>query len=221
MRILVINPNTSLEMTSTVRVTANKYASPRTNVIVVNSQEGPECIANPYDIVIQVPRTMDIIRRNQADYDYFIIACAADPGVDACRGITPNVIGIGEAAIMSACAVAKRFSFIYEIEGGEVRLRERLRRFGIEPTRCASVKVLGSGGNHDIVARRHEMFDVYLRAGRECVERDGAGAIILCCAGMSDLKEPLEKQLGVPIFSGVESAIKFAEQVYVKSKAAT
>lgn len=221
MKILIINPNTSVEMTTTVQVTANKYASPGTKVMVVNPQEGPEHIANPYHIVIQIPRTMDIIRKNQADYDFFIIACAADPGVDACRGITPNVIGIGEAAIMSACAAAKRFSFIYEIEGGEVRLRERLRRFGIEPTRCASVKVLGSGGNHDIVTKRHEMLDVYLRAGRECIERDGAGAIILCCAGMSDLKEPLEKQLKVPIFSGVESAIKFAEQVYLKSNLTT
>jgi len=57
------------------------------------------------------------------------------------------------------------------------------------------------------------MFDVYCQVGQECVAEDDAEALVLTCAGMSDLKERLEECLKVPVFSGVESAVKIAEQL--------
>ena len=42
--------------------------------------------------------------------------------------------------------------------------------------------------------------------------KDGAGALILSCAGMSDIKELLERELKVPVIAGVISALKIAEQ---------
>jgi len=212
MRILMINPNTSMEMTKTIDSTAKKYASPGTEITTVNPEEGPDHLSNLYDYAMQAPKVMELIEKNKEDYDFFVIACAADPGLEACRLITPYVIGIGEAAYLTACAVAKRFSVIYELKQGEPVIRERIRRFGIDQSRCVSVKVIGRGDG-EIVKRRDEMFDSYYQAGKECVEEDGAGALVLSCAGMADLKERLEKQLKVPAFSGVESAVKIAEQL--------
>ncbi len=57
------------------------------------------------------------------------------------------------------------------------------------------------------------MLDVYFQASQQCVDDDGAGALILYCAGISDLKGSLEKRLAVPVISGVVSAIKVAEQL--------
>jgi Asp/Glu/hydantoin racemase len=47
--------------------------------------------------------------------------------------------------------------------------------------------------------------------GRKCIERDGADALVLACAGMSDLKDYLEGNLKAPVTSGVEFAVKIAE----------
>jgi len=50
-----------------------------------------------------------------------------------------------------------------------------------------------------------------VKEGRLAIEQDGAEALILGCAGMADYAEQLEKNIGVPVFEGVTSALKMAE----------
>ena len=213
MKILIITPNISLEMSNTIDSTAKKYASASTEIITVNPTDGPEFIANAYHVALQAPKVTELVEKNKGNYDHFIVACGADPGLDACRVITKSVIGIGEAAIMTACAVTKRFSFLSVTKGGTLSSLERLRCLGIDQSRCASVRVVGNGVNDEIVRRRHEMLDVYCQIGQKCIEEDNAGALILVCAGMSDLKEYLEERLKVPVISGVISSVKIVEQL--------
>ena len=209
MKILIINPNTSVEMTKTIDTKAKEYASPGTEIITLMPKDGPDYIANTYDAITQTPKIIKLIENNKAKYDYFIIACGFDPGLDSCWSITKNVIGIGQAAIMTACAVAERFSYLNTTPASADAVPDRLCSLGINPTRCVSARAVGT--TDEIVKRRHEMFEVYCQVGQKCVE-DGAGAIILSCAGMSDIKEKLEKRLKVPVITGVISAVKIAEQ---------
>jgi len=200
-------------MSKTIDNTAKRFASHGTEITTVNPKEGPEFIANPYDAALQAPRVIDLVKNNINRVDCFIIACGVDPGLEACRLLAKNVLGAGEAAVMTACAVAQRFSFLTPLKGGVLARRERLRCLGIDQSRCASVRVVGSGLGDEIVRKRNEMFEVYCRVGQQCVDEDGAGALVLTCAGMSDLKERLEDRLKVPVFSGVECAVKIAEQL--------
>ena len=217
MKILVINPNTSMEMSKTIDNAAKEYASSGTEITTVSPKDGPEFIANPYDVALQAPRVVGLIEKNKNDYDAFIIACGSDPGLAACRTVVKNVIGIGEAAIMTACAVAKRFSFLSVIKEGAQDVAQRLYSLGIEQSRCVSARVVGNGVDDEIVRKRRQMLDVYCQVGQKCVDEDGAGALIPVCAGMSDLKEKLEERLKVPVIIGVASAIKIAEQLPVYS----
>lgn len=211
MKILIINPNTSKEMTETIDKTAKKYASPGTEITTVMPADGPTFIGNAYDIAIQAPKVIDIVEKNKDKYDYFIIACGSDPGVDACRLVTKNVIGIGEASIMTACAVARRFSYMNSTVESAAAVPARLRSLGIDPQRLASARPVGT--SDEIVKKRFEKFNVYVDIGKKCIE-DGAEAIIFSCAGMSDLKERLEQELKAPVIAGVISAVKFAEQFF-------
>lgn len=210
MKILIINPNTSLEMTKTIDSTAKKYAFPGTEITTVMPPDGPDYISGAYDSAIQTPKIIDIIEKNRDSYDYFILACGFDPGLDACRMVTKNVIGMGEAAIMTACTVARQFSFLNTTVESAAAVPDRLHALGIDPGRFASARAVGT--SDEIVKKRHEMFDVYCQVGKRCIEEDGAGALILSCAGMSDIKERLEQYLKVPVIAGVISALKIAEQ---------
>ena len=49
--------------------------------------------------------------------------------------------------------------------------------------------------------------------GRECIWEDGAEVLILVCTRMSGPMEKLEDRLEVPVFSGVDCAVKIAEQL--------
>jgi len=210
MKILIINPNTSSEMTQTIDDVAKKYAFPGTEITTVKPADGPSFIGSAYDSAIQVPRVMDMLEKDKENYDYFILACGHDPGLDACRVVVKNIIGMGEAAVMTACAVARRVSFLSTTVESAAAVPDRLRSLGIDPSRFASARPVGT--SDEIVRKRQEMFDVYCRVGQECIEKDGAGALILSCAGMSDLKERLEQRLKVPVIAGVISALKIAEQ---------
>lgn len=212
MEILVINPNTSIEVTSTIDIAARKYAAPGTEITTTRLPDGPDFIDGPYHIAIQTPKIVSLIEHNKFIYDYFIIACGFDLGLEACRTITGSVIGMGEAAIMTACTVAKRFSFLTVTAGAPQSILERLRSLGIDQSRCSSIRVVGSGINNEVVRMRKEMINTYYEVGKKCLTQDGAGALILNCAGMSDLKEYLEENLNVPVIAGVVSAVKIAEQ---------
>ncbi len=209
MRILIINPNSSVEMTKTIDSMARKYACPETEITTVNPADGPSFLSNAYHSAIQTPKVLDILEKNKDSYDYFILACGLDPGLDACRMVVKNIIGMGEAAIMTACALAKQFSFLSSTEETAAAVPERLRSLGIDPGRCASVRPVGT--SDEIVKKRKEMLDHYCQIGQKCIE-DGADALIMSCAGMSDIKEYLEQQLKVPVIAGVISAVKIAEQ---------
>ena len=152
MKILIINPNTSVEMSKTIDGTAKKYASAGTEITTVNPQDGPDFIANAYHIAIQTPKIVDLVEKNKTNYDYFIIACGYDPGLDGCRIVTKNVIGIGEAAIMTACAVAKRFSFLSSTGESAAAVPDKLRSLGIDPSRCASARPIGT--SDEVVKKR-------------------------------------------------------------------
>ncbi len=210
MRILIINPNTSEEMTKTIDSTAKKYAFPGTEITTVNPPDGPSFIDNAYDSAIQTPKVIAILEKNKDSYDYFILACGHDPGLAACRVVVKNMIGMGEAAIMTACAVARRFSILSTTVESAAAVPDRLRSLGIDPSRFASARPVGT--SDEIVKKRHEMFDVYCQVGQKCIEEDSAGALIFGCAGMSDIKERLEQHLKVPVIAGVISALKIAEQ---------
>lgn len=209
MKILIINPNSSIEMTQTIDSEAKKYASPGTEITTVNPPDGPAFMSNDYHSAIQTPKVLEMLEKNKDKYDYFILACGLDPGIDACRVVTPNLIGMGEAAIMTACAVAKRFSILSSTDETAAGVPARLRSLGLESWRCASVRPVGT--SDEVVKKRKELLGHYCELGRKCIA-DGAGALIMSCAGMSDIKDYLEQQLKVPVIAGVISAVKIAEQ---------
>ena len=218
MRILIINPNTSRDFTQTIDASAKKYASKDTEIVTVNPNDGPDYLDTPASQAMQIPKVVDIVKENLNKYDEFVIACGADPGLEECRKITPRVLGINQAAVMTACAMVTKISFLTVTQWPATLIAERMRRYSIDPSRCASARCVGSEVGKDIVANRHEKRQLYYDVGKQCIEKDGAGALILTCAGTSDLKEFLEDGLHVPVIAGAVSAVKIAEQMPASTK---
>ena len=132
MKIMLINPNSSAEMTQTIDSEANKHAYSGTEITTVNPPDGPAFMSNDYHSAIQTPKVLDILESNKNSYDYFLLACGLDPGLDACRIVGPNLIKMVEAAIMITCAVAKRFGFLSSTVEIAAGVPAKLRFLGIE-----------------------------------------------------------------------------------------
>jgi allantoin racemase len=212
-RILVVNPNTSVEMTRDIHAEATRYARPGTEVETVSPAWGPRSIEGHYDDILAAAATLEVVRERAADFDGVAIACFGDPGLFAAREVSPvPVVGIAEASMLVACTVAHRFSVVTVLPRVKPWIEDTVRLHGLE-ARCASVRttpltVLDC--ERDPTAAEREL----VREGRLAVEEDGAEAICLGCAGMGPLDKPVEAALGVPVLDGVACAVKLLEGLH-------
>jgi len=49
-----------------------------------------------------------------------------------------------------------------------------------------------------------------IEVGRALKEQDGAGAVVMGCAGMARLRMPLEQALGIPVVDPTQAAAAMA-----------
>src|SRR5882762_2788458 len=66
MRILVVNPNTTVAMTETIGRAACAAATQRTEIVAVNQKEGPVSIEGYYDDTFSVPGLLVEIAKRDA-----------------------------------------------------------------------------------------------------------------------------------------------------------
>ncbi len=211
MDILVVNPNTTMAMTATIRCAAERVAAPGTRIVAVNPAAGPESIEGFYDEALAVPGLLAEIAKGEAQgMAAHVIACFDDTGLDAARALArAPVVGIGEAAFHAASLVAGRFAVVTTLARSIPAIEFNLRKYGLA-SRCARVRaaevpVLA------LEAREAEACG-RIEAQIEAARRDdGAEAIVLGCAGMAELATELTARHGLPVIDGVAAAVALAE----------
>jgi allantoin racemase len=211
MRILIVNPNTTVSMTRKIEAAARAVAVAGAEITATNPAYGPPSIEGYYDEVFAIPGMIEEMRRAEA-FDACIIACFDDTGLEAARcAVAAPVIGIGEAAFHMASLVAGKFSVVTTLSRSIPALEHNLAKYGLA-SRCAKVRAaevavleLEESGSQarDRVSRE---------IGRALAE-DRAEAIVLGCAGMTDLARALSAEHGVPVLDGVACAVKLAESL--------
>jgi len=209
MKILVINPNTTASMTHKIAAAARKVARPDTEIIAVNSQNGPASIQGFLDVATCVPGLLEEITRHP-DVDAIVIACFDDTGLDAVRTMFDvPVLGIGEAAYHAASMIATKFSVITTLSRSVPGIENNLLRYGLAQ-KCGRVRAtdipvlkLEEGDPETLHKIRSEI--------RSAIAQDSAEAIVLGCAGMVDLISQLSEEFGLPVIDGVTAGVNFAE----------
>lgn len=211
MRILVINPNTTEEMTRGIQAQAVRYARADTVIEATSPAWGPASIEGHLEEELAAVATLETIAQRGAEFDGVVLACYGDPGLYAAREISPvPVVGIAEASMLLACTVAHTFSIVSTLHRVKPILEDLVRKYGLEG-RCASVRttplaVLDIERDPDSANR------TIVAEGRRAVEEDGAEAILLGCAGMGPLDDRrIQATLGVPVIDGVVAAVKLLE----------
>jgi allantoin racemase len=205
MLIKVINPNTTWAMTESIGECARAVVGPGTRIEAVNPSMGPASIESHYDEALSVPGILDEIGAGEAEgVDGYVIACFGDPGLDAARERAAGpVVGIAEAAMRTATYLARSFTVVTTLERTAGRAWDLVERYGVRQfcrsVRACQVPVLDLDGDPD--ARKR-----ILEQCRDAVDKDGAEALVLGCAGMADLGADLSTEVGVPVIDGVAAA---------------
>jgi allantoin racemase len=211
MRIHVVNPNTTKSMTLKIGAAAKAAASPGVEVSAANPDFGPPSIEGYFDEAFSLPGLIAEIMKAK-DADAFVIACFDDTGLEAARcAVQAPVVGIGEAAFHMASLIAAKFSVVTTLSRSIAPIEHNLEKYGLK-ARCARVRA----ADVPVLALEEPGSDarrmIETEIGRALAE-DGAEAIVLGCAGMTDLARDLERSVGAPVLDGVACAVALAESL--------
>lgn len=212
MQLFLINPNATHSMTEAVLVSARGVAAPGT---VIHGATGngtaPLSIEGFSDEALSVPSMLSQIRMAEAGgAEATVIACFDDPGLDAAREVAAGpVIGICQAAVQAAMVVAKRFSIVTTLPRSVPVIEDLVQRYGASHN-CRKVRSVGLS----VLAlerAQQQAFDMLAAEIGRARDEDGVEAVILGCAGMSEMTEGLGRSTGVVVIDGVVVAVKMAE----------
>lgn len=206
--LIVINPNSSEAVTAGVAEAVAPLAVPDLPVRCVTLAEGPPGIESQAQADRVVPPLLDLAGGLAPEAAGFVIACFGDPGLHALRDETDlPVVGIQEAAVLSALTLGQRFGVISILPGSIPR---HIRAFGAMGVlgRLAGDRAidLGVAGLADAERTLARMIEV----GGDLRRADGADVLIMGCAGMARYRARLQRALNVPIVEPCQAAVALA-----------
>ena len=210
MKILFANPNTTAAVTDRIAAIARAAASPGTEVVAVTASYGVPYIATRADAVIGGRIALELLAEHAAGCDAAVIAAFADPGIGGARELLPiPVIGMAEAAMLTACMLGRRFSIVTFATAMGPWYRECVDYNGLS-ARLASIRCV-PGGFRDINTVAEEKADVLLQACLAAVEQDEADVVILGGAPLAGMAATVADRVPVPLVDGVAAAMRQAE----------
>lgn len=209
-RILLFNPNISTDVTDLLVQAANPFLSAGSTLIPVTAPCGVPYIATRAEAVIASGIVLDVLAEREGTFDVAIVAAFGDPGLAGARELMPvPVIGLAEAAMLSACMLGQRFSIVSFSRALGPWFRECVAMHGLLD-RLASIRLL-DGPFASLANIQDEKEGLLIELALRAIEDDGADAIILAGAPLAGLAARVRDRIPVPVVESVVAAVKQAE----------
>ena len=205
--LIVINPNSSQVVTDGIDAAITPLRSFGTPIRCLTLAEGPPGIESQRQADLTIAPMLELAAA-QTDAAGYVIACFGDPGLHALRDQTLlPVVGIQEAAVMTALTLGQKFGVIAILPPSIPR---HLRAFGAMGVldRLAGDRALGLGVAD--LADEGKSLDAMIATGKRLRDEDGAHVLIMGCAGMARYRQPLEEATGLPVVEPTQVAVSMA-----------
>lgn len=203
--ILVVNPNTSVEMSASIEVGLGQLSCD-VLVEVVNVKWGPASVESELDSLLAANSVVETIWANRDKYSGFVVACFDDPGVKAAQEIVEKpIIGIGEAAICQARDYHKKIGVIIVDTRVTDRVSSYFLNHGVDLERVEIVSL--DSCVIDLNSEDPDVVGSFIDAGMS-LKNQGVDCIVLACAGFSRQRLVLEQTLNLPILDGNSLAVE-------------
>ncbi len=211
MRIKIINPNTTASFTQRCLEAGRAVAARDTQVLAAHPTGGTPSVECHLDEATATLGVVEQVRAGEADgVDGYVIACFGDTGLHAAREVAAGpVVGMTEAALYVAALIAPVFSIVTLPARTRIFAERVLWHAGLE-RRCPKIRAIDVAVL-DCDDETSVVMEPFIAEARRAILEDHAEAIILGCAGLQPLVEPLSATLGVPVIEGVAAAVKLVE----------
>ena len=206
--VVVINPSSSAEITAGIQASLDESAHRwGVTATAVTSYGGPRGLDSDAETHAAIGPLLATAGQHRADA--YVIGCFSDLGLDELRAAAPvPVIGLAEAALISAMAHSRRIGVVSTLPMATFRHELYWARLGVSGRVVADVAI--GRGSLDLASR--DAANDVLSAARELVSRRGAEAVILGDPGLGHLRAPLADEIGVPVIEPCAAAVVMAVQ---------
>jgi len=206
-RILLINPNSSAATTEMMVSIAQAAAAGACDVTGATARRAAPMIVEPNALAFAADEVVEIAVSNDGKYDGFIVAAFGDPGLMQVRGRcrTPAV-GIAESSLREASAGGRRFGIATTTPSLKAAIEQRVASLGLSAQYCGLRTTFAdpTGLVKDGPRLRDALTDVV----HQCVDHDGAQAVIIGGGPLGEAAGELQPMLSIPIVAPIPAAIR-------------
>lgn len=210
MRILLVNPNTTQEITDLLLAAARQAAAPDVEIDPVTASRGVPYISTRTEEAVAAVATLELLAQHHAGYDAAIIAAFGDPGLAAAKELFDiPVVGLAEASMLSACVLGRRFGIVTFAHALGDWYADSVRRDRLED-RCAGIRSLDEpfAAVSDV---QREKQDKLVDLAMASVNEDGADVVIIAGAPLAGLAGVVAGRIPVPLVDCCMAAVVQAE----------
>ncbi|MGL4289138.1 MAG: aspartate/glutamate racemase family protein [Phreatobacter sp.] len=210
MRILILNPNTTSDVTDLLVAAARPVAGPQTRIVASTAPRGVPYISTRGEALIGGSIALETLAERHSELDAAIIAAFGDPGLFAARELFDiPVIGMSEAAMLTACMLGQRFAIVTFAPALGSWYRDCVDMHGLWG-RCAGIRSLDESfaSVSDVQVEKEEML---VALANRAVKEDDADVVILAGAPLAGLAAKVRDRVPVPLVDPIAAALKQAE----------
>jgi len=213
-KILLLNPNTTADVTGLLYAAGHRVASSGTELVAMTARRGVPYIATRAEAQIGGAIALEMLAEAGEGFDAAIIAAFGDPGLFGARELfSYPVVGMSEAAMLTACMVGRKFSIVTFSRVLAPWYQECVAMHGLE-ARCAGIRALDESFQ-SISAVQAEKEEVLVRLANLAVEQDDADVVILSGAPLAGLADKVKERIPVPVIDPIAAAVRQAETLAV------
>lgn len=207
MRILVANANTTEAITGLCAAAARGAASAGTEIVPGTPRFGPAVISSGLENAIAAHGILDLLAEHAGSVDAVVLAVSLDTALEAARQLMPcPVVGMTEAACLTACMLGNRFGLV--TFGGTESYRLLVERHGLSGRLSGMIGV-------DFTPQR-ALTDPAgaaraVGAAVAALVAGGADSVVLAGAALAGMEPALREASPVPLLDGIVCGVRMAE----------
>ena len=207
MKLALINPNTSSEITRTMVDIAAEAAGPAVEVIGYTAGFGAPLITEPTSLAVAA-RAVAAMAHSLDEADAVIVAAFGDPGLDALRStLAVPVTGIAEAGMAEAARGGRRFAVVTTTPGLRDRIAETAARYGL---RHFAGTWTTDGDPVALTADPPALEAALAASVEQAIREGGAEAIVIGGGPLATAARSLLATSPVPLVEPVPAAVRLS-----------
>lgn len=205
--LLLINPNSSQATSNMMVAIAKRAVTGRLAVAVATARRNPQMIVTPEQLAAAADEVIEIGAAHGADCLGIIVSAFGDPGLAALKDrVGIPVVGICEASMLEAAQGGRKFGVATTTPELIEAIDERARDLGLASQytgiRCTPGDPLALAGDEQ------RLREALGEAVRQCIELDGAEAVIIGGGPLGQAAEQLQPHFATPIIAPIPCAVE-------------